>query len=101
MGSDHKPLVFVLEGSTAKQPPKRGLVEVWKVGNIPVPPDDVSWVAACHAKFTDWTSKTGSFLGAVAALSTDSARIADILDWSFQKAIDEVATEHLGTRIVG
>ena len=31
MGSDHKPLVLALEGITAKQPLKRGLVEVWKV----------------------------------------------------------------------
>ena len=35
---------------------------------------------------------------ALDAVNADSARIADVLEWSFQHALDEVAGERLGTR---
>lgn len=101
MGSDHLPIVLTLEGLTVKPVRKVGMREVWKVNDVPSPPDDWSWVAACQAKFMDWVATTGSFIEAVAAMEADSSRISDIIEWSFQRALDEVAFEQLGTKFVG
>jgi hypothetical protein len=101
MGSDHLPLVLTLEGLTTKPARKARLREVWRVSDVPSPPDDWSWVAACQAKFMDWVSTTGSFIDAVSAMEADTTRISDIIEWSFQRALDEAAFEQLGTKFVG
>ena len=101
MGSDHLPLVLNLEGLAAKPVRRARLREVWRVDNVPSPPDDWSWVAACQAKFMEWVSTTGSFIDAVSAMEADSTRISDIIEWSFQRALDEAAFEQLGTKFVG
>lgn len=101
MGSDHLPLALTFVGLTAKPVRKTGMREVWKVNDVPSPPGDSSWVAACQAKFMEWVVATGSFIGAVSAMEADSARISDIIEWSFQRALDEVTFEQLGTKFVG
>jgi hypothetical protein len=40
-------------------------------------------------------------MAAATAASLDDSRMADVLEWSFQKALDGVAAERLGTRFVG
>jgi hypothetical protein len=38
---------------------------------------------------------------AATAAGLDDSRMADVLEWSFQRALDGVAAERLGTRFVG
>ena len=101
MGSDHRPLVLYLRGLTAKKPKTATPREVWDVRAIPSPPADWSWVNACQKAFKDWIARTGDIVGATEAAGVDAARVGDLLEWSFQYALDKVAAEKLGTRKVG
>jgi hypothetical protein len=101
MDSDHKPLVLTIRGLTLRRPVPEGRREVWDVRNIPSPPADWSWVNACRAQFDEWIANTGDMMAAATAAKLDDSRMADVLDWSFQKALDGVAAERLGTRYVG
>ena len=65
------------------------------------PPDDWSWVNACRVAFEKWTRDAGSLVDALQAIAIESDRIADILDWSFQKELDTVAFSFLGRKKVG
>ena len=101
MGSDHRPLVLDLVDLASVPPPAKSVREVWKLENIPMPPEsDWSWVNACQARFQTWATHTGDMLRAAEASSLDSQCVADVLDWSFQLALDELASTHLGTRKV-
>jgi hypothetical protein len=98
LGSDHRPLFLTLNGlHPQSQPPITG-VERWRTENIPSPPEDWSWILACQDQFTKWTDKSLDLLDLASALDTDEARVADILDWGFQHALEEAAIHHIGTR---
>jgi hypothetical protein len=101
MDSDHRPLVLTVRGLMLQQPKQKQRREVWDVRNIPSPPTDWSWVDACSARFEEWISGTGDMMAAATAAGLDDSRMADVLEWSFQKALDGVAAERLGTRFVG
>ena len=101
MDSDHRPLVLTIRGLELQRPVPEGRREVWDVRNIPTPPTDWSWVHACRAQFEDWIADTGDMMAAATAAGLDDSRMADVLEWSFQKALDGVAAERLGTRFVG
>jgi len=98
MDSDHRPLFLTLNGLTVEKPARTSTREVWDISNIPCPPDDWSWVMACREQFGKWIGEAGGIIRALEACNVESQRIADILDWSFQKALDEVAAVHLGTK---
>jgi hypothetical protein len=101
-GSDHCPLVLTLENCMLKQPPQSPTMrEVWNVRDIPSPPNDWSWVRSCQASFGKWVGHTEHFLRAVAVSGAEASHLANMLDWSFQQALDELAAEHLGTRWAG
>ena len=101
MSSDHRPLVLTLENCNIKQPPQTShLREVWKIKNIPSPPDDWSWVEGCQARFGEWIGHTLRFLHATRA-SGAASNLENVLDWSFNLALDEAAAEQLGTTWVG
>jgi hypothetical protein len=101
LGSDHKPLVLTLSGlnCTAPATPKARLV--WRVENIVSPPESSDWVDACSVAFNRWVADTGSLLASLEAVDVENDRIADILDWSFQRELDTVANSVLGCRKVG
>lgn len=101
MDSDHRPLVLTMRGLMLRQPELEQRREVWDVRNIPSPPNDWSWVHACRARFDEWITNTGDVMAAATAANLDDSRMADVLEWSFQKALDGVAAERLGTRFVG
>jgi hypothetical protein len=101
MDSDHRPLVLTIQGLTLRRPALANRREVWDVRNIPSPPDDWSWVRACRAQFEEWIANTGDVMTAAAAAGLDDSRMGDVLEWSFQRALDGVAAERLGTRLVG
>jgi hypothetical protein len=101
MDSDHRPLVLTVRGLMLRQPKLKQRREVWDVRNIPSPPTDWSWVNACSARFEEWIADTGDMMAAATAANLDDSRMADVLEWSFQKALDGVAAERLGTRFVG
>jgi hypothetical protein len=48
-----------------------------------------------------WIGSTGDVVAAATAAGLDDARMGDVLEWSFQRALDGVAAERLGTRFVG
>jgi hypothetical protein len=101
MDSDHRPLVLTIRGLRPRQPAPESRREVWDVRNIPSPPTDWSWVHACRARFEEWITDTGDVVAAATAAGLDDSRMADVLEWSFQRALDGVAAERLGTRFVG
>ena len=101
MDSDHRPLVLTIQGLNLRQPELKGRREVWDVRNIPSPPLDWSWVNACCAQFEGWITNTGDVVAAATAAGLDDLRMANVLEWSFQRALDSVAAERLGTRFVG
>ena len=110
MESDHRPLVLTLEGVPPEHPRKEMAREVWNVRDIPkVEPGpwsrgkkgDWSWIDTCRAKFVTWISETNDLMRATRAAGIESSRVGDVLDWSFQLALDQLAAEQLGSRIVG
>ena len=107
MGSDHHPMVLRIKDLDTVRPPPASIREVWKVDNIPSPlpglarRGDWSWVDPCQARFTTWLAETSGSILAHESVNTDDSRIADVLDWSFQQALDELASTHLGTKVVG
>ena len=96
MDSDHRPLVLTLDGLAARRPEKTPTREVWNISNIPSPPDDWSWVDACRTQFTEWLDEAEGIIRALDASNVENQRISDILDWSFQRALDEVTHAQLG-----
>jgi hypothetical protein len=98
MDSDHRPLVLSLGGLLTDKPEKATSREVWNTSKIPSPPDDWSWVIACRAQFAKWIGEAGGIIKALDASRVESQRISDILDWSFQRALDDVAYTQLGTK---
>jgi hypothetical protein len=102
MGSDHRPLTLTLERCSLKIPaPVSPMREAWRTDKIPSPPDDWSWVSACQGHFRSWIEHTERYMRATAAAGVEATHMANILDWSFQHALDEVAYEHLGTKWTG
>ena len=101
MGSDHKPMIARFNSIDTIPAPIPGPREVWNISNIPSPPESWSWVSACQSRFKVWMEEARKATHALEAVDADSKRIADILEWSFQRALDEVAAEQLGTKKVG
>ena len=93
--------MLTLSGMALRKPAEAGKREAWRTDRLPCPPSDWSWVDACRHRFADWTNDTAAFIEAVKAAGDDASKAADVLDWSFQAALDEVAAEHLGTKWVG
>ena len=100
MGSDHRPLVLKLSGLRATAPEISAMRVVWKTEEIKFPPWDWTWVNACQAKFKQWVASTKESIVALDAVKADNDRMADILDWSFQRALEEEAVVHVGKKKV-
>jgi hypothetical protein len=79
--------------------------EIWDISDIPLPDippawgGDWSWIRACQARFTDWIKQTSDVVSAVKAVGADTGKVATMLEWSFQCALDQLASEHLGTKL--
>jgi hypothetical protein len=100
MGSDHRPLVLVL-GVQPVRGETRKMREVWRLDSIPDPNESRSWVKACSARMRDWSQRQVPMLAAARAVGLESQCVADVLDWSVQCALDGLAAERLGTKMVG
>lgn len=103
MGSDHRPLVLTLSGLTPDPPAERESRVVWKKENI-VSPDvggggNWCWVEASREKFSEWLEHMKVVVQAAETAKLDSTATGNLLDWSFQLALDELAEEELGTRV--
>jgi hypothetical protein len=101
LGSDHRILVLTLSELGLKTPVVPGMREVWRTDSIPSPPDDWSWVTASRTRFKQWLGHTTTLVQAVSAAGAEPSAVGDMLEWSFQLALDEVASEQLGTKWVG
>ena len=100
MGSDHRALVLSLKGLNLKPPGGAQPREVWRLEAIPTLPEH-SLVEAYRAKFGRWLNHTSNFIRAANAMGAEAARLSEVLDWSFQQALDETAAVQLGTKWVG
>ena len=49
----------------------------------------------------DWIGQTKSHLCAMEAVGIEARRIADIVEWSFQAAMDQASMKELGSKVVG
>jgi exonuclease III len=103
MGSDHRPLVLTLSGMALDPPPMRQNRVVWKRENI-VRPDvgggcNWSWVGASREKFSEWLEHMKTVVRAAETAKVDATATGNLLEWSFQLALDELAGEGLGTRV--
>ena len=49
----------------------------------------------------DWIRQTGSHVAAMEAIDIEAQRIADIVEWSFQAALDNGSSRTLGTKVIG
>ena len=100
MESDHRPLVVTLTGLQAATPALPARREVWRIENIPADSrKDFSWVAACRDRMGRWIDEAKGIEEELDAIGADTTLMADVLEWSFQSAIDEVAQAQLGTRV--
>ena len=81
------PSVFVAADVTKVQ----NVREVWKVENLPSnKKESESFINVFQEVMADWITDTRSHLDLLEALGVESRRIADILEWSFQVALDRV-----------
>ncbi len=56
---------------------------------------------AFQVAMAEWLEQTESRVAAMEAVGVEAGRVADILDWSFQAALDEVCQRRLGSKRVG
>jgi hypothetical protein len=101
MGSDHKPLILRLRDLRMRGSEPEGIREVWRLEDIPCPRKDMSFVRACQAAFVGWAEDSRGYIEAMEAVGADTDRVADVLDWSFQRELDRVAMECIGKKKVG
>ena len=97
MGSDHKPTVLALQGLSLKLPAVSGPREVWRLDGV----DKPGWTDGCDSKFSEWLGRTGDFVRAANATKLGTDHTGNILEWSFNRALDEIASTHLQTKWVG
>jgi hypothetical protein len=101
-GSDHFALVIKLDNLQVKLPEHTSaLREVWRLDEIKSPPECWSWVDGCQERFSSWITHTHEVLRTAQAAGVEAAGLADVIEHSFQVALDEVAAEHIGTKWVG
>lgn len=101
MGSDHR-LLSVTLNLQPKTPPPTKTYERWRVENIPDRNTDLSWVRACSDSLHKWATRHATIIQQLNAADTNITPecVADILDWGFQRELDKVASDHLGTKTV-
>lgn len=108
LGSDHKPLILSLGGLTIAEGERSKLREVWRVGALRSPGSgpaytrgDWSMVCAFQERFRGWLTQMKRVRAELDGMGTDAQMMADLFDWSFQAAIDEVCEQRIGKRVVG
>ena len=97
MGSDHCPLIvrLAMKLDTPEPPTIR---EVWKVRDADF---GDTWAGECRAGLARWLTDATRYIDALDAMAVDDTMMADVLEWSFQAAIDQVAAAVIGTKKVG
>jgi hypothetical protein len=102
LGSDHRVLLLHLAGMDNGQRERTKLREIWRTENIPASGiDQQGFVNAYQSAMRAWIDGITPKIKAMEALHTESRRIADILEWSFQARIDKVSKAQIGTKFVG
>jgi hypothetical protein len=102
LGSDHRFVTLCLTGMQPEREDRKGMREVWKSENLPVSKDDTSsFVDTFQRTMDNWIGQTKTRVHAMEAVGTEARRIADIVEWSFQVAMDQASYTALGTKRVG
>ena len=102
LGSDHRFVTLTLSGMRAEPVPESTMREVWRTENLPESDEDINFfVSAFEQTYADWTRKTESQMRAMEAVGVEASRISDIVEWSFQAALDSQSNQLLGTKLVG
>ena len=100
--SDHKPILLHLRGLHPSKSTRQLRREVWKVENIPHDQEGLATFAkAYRTAFKSWIKQTKSMISALEAVETDTQRLADLVEWSFQIQLDKVSLEQVGRKSVG
>jgi exonuclease III len=102
MGSDHKMLVVEIEGEL-KKGKEKGLREVWRVERLPEKRGQRmgTVVDAFQRAMAGWIGHTISQTRMLERMDVDARRVADIMEWSFATAMDEVSEREIGVKKVG
>ena len=102
LGSDHRFMTLTLSGMEPEKVNRSGLREVWRTESLPVTEEETtSFVGTFQKTMDDWIGRTKSHLSAMEAVGIEARRIADIVEWSFQAALDQASMKELGSKIVG
>jgi hypothetical protein len=104
MGSDHHPIIVKLRNLRPKPGPGSRSREVWRVEKIPHYKDKAKhgvFVEGFNTAFNAWADDTKTQLESLQANNADNAKIADIIEHSFQTCLDEVTAKQLGSKLVG
>ena len=104
MGSDHNPILITLHGLLFSQKRSSPLREVWRIENIPTDTDSPAYrnfTLSYKVAFEEWEKHTRNHILALQATEVDNARIADLVEWSFQQCLDEVSQTQIGKKKIG
>ena len=78
--------------------------EVWRTERLPDWKKKIetpSFVATYKATFGEWMKTVKTQVEVMEAVEVEARRITDIVEWSFQKALDEGSQKELDTKNVG
>jgi hypothetical protein len=102
LGSDHKPILLHLRGLHPTKSNQQLRREVWRVEDIPQDQEGLTTFASAYRiAFKSWITRTKSTIQALEAVDTDTQRLADIVEGSFQMQLDEVSLKQVGRKSVG
>lgn len=102
LGSDHRFVTLRLSGLAMAEVVNPTLREVWKVENLPRTPEETtSFVEVFQQVFEEWTESTRTQMQMLEALGVEYNRVVDLVEWSFQVALDKGAAQKLGTKRIG
>ena len=104
LGSDHHPILLKIRNLEPRARTKPRKQRVWRVENIPSrlnPPTHDLYLASFAAPFEHWIEITKTRMENFDPLITDATSIADEAELSFQTCLDEIATNQLGSKMVG
>ena len=102
LGSDHRFVTLHLGGLETEKADGVDLREVWRTENLPKNLDEIeSFVETYQKSMAEWMGVTKTRLETMEAMEIDTTRIAAIVEWSFQAALDRGSAKELGTKLVG
>jgi len=104
LGSDHRLMTLRLAGIEAEAETTSTVWEVWRTELLPdwkKKKQTSDFVATYQQVFGRFIGNARTQIAAMEAVSVEARRIADIVEWSFQKALDEGSSIEMSTKLLG